>query len=377
MPDLITLPPSGTPGDHAGDPEAYDAARKAWYLWFQTACPELNAYPEVVAAYATAAANAVLSAKANLAGADFTGPVTSGTAKSITDWNAITSSGYYMGAGATGAPDANWYMGCTIVHNELWMTQEIWAFTNNTDTDHLRYRREKNNGTWTSWVRVYGTPEEITTFAASLNGATFLGNVVVGASAGTGEAKLEVGQGRSGDGICYIDLHSAAGADYNARVSRGAGENGNLNIENAGSGGIALLTAGAVVRQFIDPSTGVTLFQNSNGLGYGVGAGGSVTQPTSKAASVTINKPSMLVTTHDAGLAAGAAIGFQVINSTVGLNDQVVHTFVGTLASVNGNYSVRVAVGSGSFYVHLTNESGSTLSEAVPIKFDVIKGSTT
>lgn len=50
MPIAITPPPSGTPGDYAGDPEAYDAARKAWYLWFQTVCPELQAYPETLAA---------------------------------------------------------------------------------------------------------------------------------------------------------------------------------------------------------------------------------------------------------------------------------------------------------------------------------------
>lgn len=68
----ITPPPSDTPGDHAGDPEAYDTSRKSWYRWFQVFCVELLAYIDVVAAAATAAAtaaaNAVLASKVTLDG---------------------------------------------------------------------------------------------------------------------------------------------------------------------------------------------------------------------------------------------------------------------------------------------------------------------
>jgi hypothetical protein len=41
----------------------------------------------------------------------------------------------------------------------------------------------------------------------------------------TGASSIEVGNGRTGDGVSYIDLHSSSGTDYDARILRNAGQN--------------------------------------------------------------------------------------------------------------------------------------------------------
>lgn len=118
--------------------------------------------------------------------------------------------------------------------------------------------------------------------------------------------------------------------------------------------------------------TGVAL------LGYGIGAGGTATQATSKSTAVALNKPSGLITMNNAALAAGATAAFQVSNSLVAVSDSVVVSLAGGYSSgVNYNVWVNVNTGTpGEFYVVLKNISAGSLSEAVRIKFEVIKGAT-
>lgn len=59
----------------------------------------------------------------------------------------------------------------------------------------------------------------------------------------------------------------------------------------------------------------------TSAFGYTAGAGGTVTQATSKSTGVTLNKLSGRVTTHNAALAAGAEITFTVTNNTVAATD--------------------------------------------------------
>lgn len=110
-------------------------------------------------------------------------------------------------------------------------------------------------------------------------------------------------------------------------------------------------------------------------LGYANGAGGAVTQSTSKTTSVTLNRPTGQVTMNAASLAPGAAATFVLNNSTLGLYD----TFsvgVGGGSSTPDAYAVRWRMGGGgAVVITVTNTSGSTLSEAVILNFAVIKGS--
>ena len=108
------------------------------------------------------------------------------------------------------------------------------------------------------------------------------------------------------------------------------------------------------------------------GLGYGTGAGGTVTQLTSKSTTVTLHKPiGQIITAADA-LAAGAVVNFSVLNVLVQATDVIIVT-----NNKNSNYRVQiVTTAAGSFTVSLKNEFSGSLSEAVTINFAVIKGVT-
>lgn len=114
---------------------------------------------------------------------------------------------------------------------------------------------------------------------------------------------------------------------------------------------------------------------SSGGIGYlfGSGAGGSVTQVTSKATGVTLNTLCGVITMHNASLAAATGVGFTVTNSNVTANDTII---VGIGASATADsYTVTVdAIGSGSFRVSLRNVTAGALGEAVQLRFAVIKG---
>ena len=127
----------------------------------------------------------------------------------------------------------------------------------------------------------------------------------------------------------------------------------------------------ASTRMRID-SSGNVLVTTPAGLGYGTGAGGTVTQATNKSTAVTLNKPTGQITMNNAALAAGARITFGVNNSLVGSQDLIIAN-----ALNNANYRVECQyVVSGLFSIAVTNMSGGSLSEALAIQFAIIKGAT-
>jgi hypothetical protein len=110
---------------------------------------------------------------------------------------------------------------------------------------------------------------------------------------------------------------------------------------------------------------------STGGIGYGAGAGGEVTQITSKDTNVTLNKISGKITMNNAALAAGATVSFYVFNSTVGIRDVVVAT---AQDGFSGNYLAQAyLLATGAFAIRVTNTSGSSQSEAAIINFVVIK----
>ena len=116
-------------------------------------------------------------------------------------------------------------------------------------------------------------------------------------------------------------------------------------------------------------STGST----GNGIGYGTGAGGAVTQITSRATGVTVNTLTGAITTDDTSLAAAAEAVFVVTNSTVAVGDVVV---ISARSGQTAGTSVPIvtAVAAGSFSITLTNLHASTADTgAMIINFAVIK----
>lgn len=120
-------------------------------------------------------------------------------------------------------------------------------------------------------------------------------------------------------------------------------------------------------------ATGLIKSSGTAGVGYATGAGGTVTQATSKTTGVTINKTAMVITMNGAALAAAAEVSFVVTNSTVAAVDVPVCA----IASVGtaGAYFLTVgAVSAGSFAITLGNASAGSLSQAVVINCVIIKG---
>jgi len=113
----------------------------------------------------------------------------------------------------------------------------------------------------------------------------------------------------------------------------------------------------------------------SDKMGYGTGAGGTVTQATSKSTTVTLNKPNGQITMNSAALAAGGVVGFDVSNTSVAAEDcGVVNIIAGGAASPN-NYRVSASCRSGAMFISVHNISGGSLSDAIVLKFWVVKGS--
>lgn len=119
------------------------------------------------------------------------------------------------------------------------------------------------------------------------------------------------------------------------------------------------------------------LIENSvNGIGYGPGAGGTVTQATSKSTAVTLNKPCGQITMHNAALAAGGVVSFLIGNSLVKEKDGVILTINTVGISNTQAYQIWGVVTDGVIYINLLNRSAVSLSEAVQINFQIIKGAT-
>lgn len=116
-------------------------------------------------------------------------------------------------------------------------------------------------------------------------------------------------------------------------------------------------------------ATGVIASTGTAGVGYATGAGGTVTQGTSRTTGVTLNKTSGAITLFSAAGSATAAT-FTVTNSTVAATDVII------LNQKSGTdlYDLMVtAVAAGSFNITFRTTGGTTTEQPV-FNFAVIKG---
>lgn len=112
----------------------------------------------------------------------------------------------------------------------------------------------------------------------------------------------------------------------------------------------------------------------TGGMGYATGAGGTVTQATSKSTGVTLSKVSGQITMNAAALAAGTIVSFVLTNTAIAAGDLLVlnHVSGGTL----GAYSLNARCGAGSATIDVRNNTAGSLSEAIVIGFALVKAVT-
>lgn len=107
----------------------------------------------------------------------------------------------------------------------------------------------------------------------------------------------------------------------------------------------------------------------ASAMGYGTGAGGTITQLTSRTTGVTLNEPSGQITLVSAAGSTSWA-SFTVTNSTVAATDVVIVN----QASGTDLYQIHVTdVAAGSFQVTFATTAGTTTEQPV-FNFAVIKG---
>lgn len=223
-----------------------------------------------------------------------------------------------------------------------------------------------NSGTITS--ATYHGYAATPTFVTGVSGVTAVGFIAAGSTTGsvTTWTQYKVNNPTKSGAGAITDLY---GIDIASLTS---GTTTNVGLRN-----LSATWLGSSSQMVIDTSgnlstSGSVKSTGTGGLGYATGAGGSVTQATSKSTAVTLNTIAGEITMNNAALANATHVTFTVNNSTVAANDTVIcHRISGGSAS---SYWIFVdSVAAGSFTVMVRNQSGGSLSEAIVLQFAVIK----
>ena len=174
--------------------------------------------------------------------------------------------------------------------------------------------------------------------------------------------------------VTYAKIQNvSATAKLLGRASAGAG-----SVEELGlSSGLILsgtsLSLGAITPTSVAATAAVTSSGATSGVGYAAGAGGAVTQATSKSTGVTINKAAGQITMNAASLAAGGIVSFVVTNSAVAATDTInLNLASGNAAAGAYRYWVE-GIAAGSFKIVVENRSAGALAEALVLNFAVLK----
>ena len=147
-----------------------------------------------------------------------------------------------------------------------------------------------------------------------------------------------------------------------------------------GSGALVFGTSPALTTPDIGAATGTSLTTTGSQLvsgtgkqGYATGAGGVVTQGSGsgKATAVTLSKSCGSITMDNAALNAGVIVSFTLTNTVIEAGDILVmnHLSGGTA----GAYMLNAQCAAGSASINVRNATAGNLSEAIVIRFAVIK----
>jgi hypothetical protein len=141
-----------------------------------------------------------------------------------------------------------------------------------------------------------------------------------------------------------------------------------LKLNKAGD----TMTGALIVNSTIASNSTILANGNSSKIGYDTGAGGTITQGAgAKTNAVTLNRPTGIIVTDNAALAADTAVAFNLSNSVIEATDIVVvsHISGGSLSA----YNFAVAPAAGNTNIVIRNITTGSLSEALTLRFIVIK----
>ena len=161
-----------------------------------------------------------------------------------------------------------------------------------------------------------------------------------------------------------------------------AGVESNISVTELAALDVTPGTVSASKAVVVDASKNIAGFGSvtsnaptGGGIGYATGAGGAVTQLTSRTTGVTLSKLAGTITTSNASLAAEGSADFVVTNTTVAATDVVIVSIQS--GSNGGGTIVSVAVtAAGSFTIRVHNgnvAAGTAETGAILINFAVFK----
>jgi hypothetical protein len=122
--------------------------------------------------------------------------------------------------------------------------------------------------------------------------------------------------------------------------------------------------------------TGGIYITDGGTIGYNNGSGGTISQSGNKSQPVVLNKPSGEITMQATSLGADTTVQFTLTNSTIAAKDLLILNIVGGVAT-GAAYNLDATCSAGSAVISVRNITGGSLSEAIVLRYAVIKGSTT
>jgi len=121
-------------------------------------------------------------------------------------------------------------------------------------------------------------------------------------------------------------------------------------------------------------SSGAITSNSSSGIGYTTGAGGAVTQITSKSTAVTLNNITGEITMSNAQLGGDNTVSFTLNNSTIANTDVII---INQVSDANiGVYSFNGKCNNGNALISVHNLTNNNRSDAIVLRYAVIKGAT-
>ena len=234
----------------------------------------------------------------------------------------------------------------------------------------------QRNGTSAQSYQIYNTFTDASNYERLFIGWSSNVALITLAIAGTGSARdLTIGT----PGATQLNFRTNGTNRWAIGIGASAGffipQADNAYDFGAAGNQIKSLYAGtSVVTALLSSTGGVNSSSATAGIGYTTGAGGTVTQATSRSTGVTLSKTTGQITTTADSLAGLAIVTFTVTNTTVAATDTVIASKVSGDADT---FCWVSAVAGGSFNVTLRNSHAVDAdTTAFVFNFAVIKGVT-
>ena len=241
------------------------------------------------------------------------------------------------------------------------LNQKLWDIEGSTDGTLLFRAVNDADNVATNYMTVVRS-------GTTISGVTFPAGIVTAPqynSTGLGNNQF--------DGVIRFSTPTTVGNAAQVWTGGNGSTGGFFNVPTSttfsvGVNNVAQLTVSGSASTF---AGAVTSTNATGGLGYGTGAGGTVTQLTSRTTGVTLNKVAGAITLFTAAGSATAA-SFTVTNSAVAATDTIV---LSVKSATNKYLAFVTATAAGSFEITFYT-TGGTASDAPVINFAVLKSAT-